>query len=809
MHRCTLSFLLLVACGTGKVGAPDDTGDGGTDGSTDSATDSGTDSATDSGSTGVPVLSVHVVGDTVRTSGEVVEVQVTSTVDGTLSLSMGGAALGEVEVDRGSGTTTVTLPACLEAPVVASFGEATAESDVLLVTPDVLLDPGLSLAYAQGDLPDLAVTLYDAVGGTVSSSLPLTLTGDGDAVLAEPLDGASTYGVVTFRGGEATGVGALPLRLQGEGDCPLDAALGTLLIGETRSLLPVFPPEARVGQDYGALLPAAPDVVVGLPDGIVESGGMLAGVPADSGARLVQAARMDGATAVAMPIRLSVLPTSDDDLPDATATPSDDGPYDADAVELVVPSITTSRGTYRNVPVRVAYPGDGAGGVAAGRFPVIVFHHAAHSPADIYDDYTDLHGHWASHGVIVASIDSQVNVSGQAQSWSNLDDMASFQLATVDWLRDLPGDALLASHVDGDRVFVSGHSRGGGASMMSLWRDESLLGAICFEPVSPLQTPSQTWSDPDRNGDRALPARPILFFSAALDLDEPWPLVDVSYEQTVGPTPFVTIHGANHEDTYDAGTAGGLTSVSTISRAERHAVDQHYSTAFLYRYGGAGEAAGSLSWEAALFGRQALYTDLSDEGVSVHGRRHLAAEVAIDRFADEATPERNDWGGDNVGEGLDTDENAEPYAEGLATIGRYDERGTRIAGWARARLLEWDADDAELALFLDEAGADLSDHRELVLRLARDCPSPYRGSCPDADVDVDIELWDVDGHRMALPAAEGMGARGIVGRHWSRVQLPLDAFVGVDLSRVEGVAVVLTASGWTDGALWVDDLRLE
>ena len=66
-----------------------------------------------------------------------------------------------------------------------------------------------------------------------------------------------------------------------------------------------------------------------------------------------------------------------------------------------------------------------------------------------------------------------------------------------------------------------GHSRGGGASLISLWREPMLAGAICFEQVSPLQTPSQNWDAPDRNGDRLFPARPLLIFSAADDADAP------------------------------------------------------------------------------------------------------------------------------------------------------------------------------------------------------------------------------------------------------------------------------------------------
>lgn len=164
-----------------------------------------------------------------------------------------------------------------------------------------------------------------------------------------------------------------------------------------------------------------------------------------------------------------------------------------------------------------------------------------------------------------------------------------------------------------------------------------------------------------------------------------------------------------------------------------------------------------------------------------------------------------------MGEALLGDENAEPYEEGLRAVGRYDERGERIGEWARARLLSWDQPEAELALWLDPAGGpvDLTGWEHLALRVARDCPSPYTGACPDQSVDVEVLLWDSHGGEASVSLSDGMGARGIVGRHWGDGRLELDAFVGVDLAAVEGVALRLAGRAWEEGALWVDDVRME
>ncbi|RME22969.1 MAG: hypothetical protein D6798_14525 [Deltaproteobacteria bacterium] len=775
----------------------------------------------DGGSASSGTLVVSIEGPEERWAGEEVAVTAAILVDGApvatpveVSLTLDGAEVGRIDLASGEGATVVTLPDCVAAPLIAEApGFAPATTDPLAVVPLVELVSVPSLASAAGPLADVELSLTTASGDPIDTALELALT-DGGSVEAQ-LDAVATAtvteGRARFTDLSASGMGELSLSVQGRAGCPLDQPLATVLVGPARTVHPLFLPTARVGEDYGAALEIEPELAGSLPPGLSLSGGFVVGVPEQSGAWLIDAADRPDADAVrSLPIRLAVLPADDADLPAADFAPSEPGPYDTAATELTIPSVTTSRGLFEDVAVRVAFPADG-GAVAPGRFPVIAFHHAAHSPSTIYDDYTDLHDHWASHGVIVASVDSHVNVDGQAQSWSNLSDMSDFQRASIDLLlaEDADPGSLLYGHVDGDRIFVSGHSRGGGASLISLWNDERVLGAICFEPVSPLQTPGQDWTVDTDNGDRPFPDKPVLIFSAARDLDEPWPLVDVSYEQTVGHAMLVSIHGANHEDTYDLGTPGGTTSTSTIPVSARHDIDQHFSTAFLYRFGGAGASAGDLSMESALFGPEGLETDLSDEGVSTHGRPHLASTLVVDAFQED--PAVNELGGDNIGTALLTDDNAEPYAEGLRAVHRYDERGTRIGRWARARLLQWADPDAELALFVDPAGGpvDLSEQRRLVLRLQRDCPPPTTGACPDQDVDLRVSLWDGDGAEVAVSIEEGMGARGIVGRHWSKTLLPLDLFAGVDLSRVEGIAISLAAADWDSGSLWVDDLRLE
>jgi pimeloyl-ACP methyl ester carboxylesterase len=442
--------------------------------------------------------------------------------------------------------------------------------------------------------------------------------------------------------------------------------------------------------------------------------------------------------------------------------------------------------------------------MAEGPFPLIVFHHAAHSPSQIYDDYTELHGHWATHGYVVASVDGSALVSS-SQSWDNLSDMSAVQLAGRELLLAESADetTAFAGRIDPDRVFVAGHSRGGGASLISLWREPALAGALCFAQVSPLQTPDPDWGDPEENGDRPFPERPLLFLAAGDDLDEPWPLPHSAYDQNSGPTVFVVEHGTNHEWAYDEGTPGWTTSDSDISWGERHALDQAWSTAFLERF-----ARGDLDYEASLFGAPALSSTLSDRGVSTSGRRYLDSELLVDDFSGETGEDL--LGGVVEGGGLDTNENAPPYTDGLVAAGRGSTQVERIADWTPARRLGWGEEEASLRFSLspEGGGIDLREQRALHLRLSAPC-APPPGDCEEVEPSLSVTLIDADGAELSVEAEEGMGALGVVGRHWGQVVLPLDSFLPVDLSRVVAIELRFAAAAPPNDELWVDDPRLE
>ena len=645
------------------------------------------------------------------------------------------------------------------------------------VAPD--LDKAPALAQRVGLLDTMVLSAEGSVAVTVLRGGTLSGT-----VLVDPVEGEAVFSDLST---DAVGVWELSFS---EVDCE-ETTTVSFVVGTEVHYEPVFLDTGRVGVEYADGLSA--DVVQDLPAGLSLSSDTVYGVPEVASEGIFSAARLEDSIVTRLRVHLPIIDGMES-LPDTV--PEQDGDWAVIEEARVIDSITTSRGERTDVPVWVTRP------EGTGPFPMVAFHHAAHYPADIYDHYTSLHRHWASHGFIVASVDSSFNVIGVLQSWQNLSDMSTFQLAAADMMLAESADPTsdLFGAVDPDLIFVSGHSRGGGASLISLWARPSLMGAICFEQVSPLQTPEQDWDDPNRNGNRPFPERPVLIFSAANDLDEAWPLVDSAFDQLTGPSTLVTLHGTNHEYTYDADTPGSYTSASAIDFDERHELDQRWSTAFLRRH-----AYGEIGWDALLHGPEGLESDLSTPGVSTHSRLRIDTELLVDDFAGDT--EENLMGGENAAVALDTDTNAPPYTEGLTAAGRGGIIADVIADWTTARHLAWSDPAGTVSFGLGEP-LDLMSQQRVVLRIARDCPPPT-AVCETGWVDFDVVLTDAAGARVSVPIATGLGEKGIVGRHWSNAILPLDAFSGVDLSSVLAVELDLGTLGIEDGDLWIDDLRFE
>ena len=804
MVRIGIVGMLAWGCGGGGVIDVKDTG-------------SPTDTETTSDPSPSVVVTVEGLPDPVL-SGQPWSGVVVRTVppyDGTLVLTgSGDAALtGVLELEAVDGVATfdgLTASGCGALSVSASAGVDASGPSTVEVTSSWSVAQSLPLTTEVGSTHEVVAQQVDFHGSPLEGDTELVVSPEAGLTVAEATLSAGEARITV----EVGAVGDAAIELRGEGSCTVTpAVVGPVRAGETIQSQPVFLPAARVGSEWGAAIPDWPvDALVGATPSWLDvdpATGWAMGVPEAEGPVDVEIVGWLGDDLDRRVVRFGVFDADDAQEPPPDQ-PSEPGPHAVDSTLLAIPSITSTAGTFAEVPLLVTYPSDGAGGVAEGTFPLVAFHHAAHYPADIFDHYTALHEHWASHGIVVASVDSQVNVSGVSQSWDNLSNMSTFQRAAVDHMLEESATAasMFAGRVDGDRLVVSGHSRGGGASLISLWEDPRLLGAICFEQVSPLQTPDQDFGDPTGNGDRPLPAKPILFFAGAEDRDEPWPLVDTAFGQATGPAAFVTLLGANHEDTYDEDTPGGTTSTSDIPIEDRHDLDQHYSTAFLARF-----AFDDLAHDASLFGADGLSSDLSALGVVVHGRRYMASTVWVDDFEEE-DPSVSLLGGAVTADGLAANDNGHPFTAGLAAAGRGDERADYIGAWTGARHLSW-SDASPWLTFAttpDGSGLDLSGQQRLLLRVHQECDPPGGWSdpgCPTVRTTVAVILRDAAGFEAEVDLDEGLGANGLVGRHDSGAILELHDFAGVDLGAVTAIELRFDATSPADGDLWLDDLRIE
>ncbi|MCZ7557573.1 MAG: dienelactone hydrolase family protein [Bacteroidia bacterium] len=142
-------------------------------------------------------------------------------------------------------------------------------------------------------------------------------------------------------------------------------------------------------------------------------------------------------------------------------------------------SVTLQR-SGRTLNCRLYYPAVTAGqnsavAVSSGPYPMIAFGHGFAMQTSYYNSYYE---HLASHGYIVIAPQFPDTQHGE---------LAQDLLACLDWLRQRNSDAQHALYgaVDTSRAAVSGHSMGGGASLLAASYDSRIKAAA---PMCPAET---------------------------------------------------------------------------------------------------------------------------------------------------------------------------------------------------------------------------------------------------------------------------------------------------------------------------------
>jgi dienelactone hydrolase len=642
------------------------------------------------------------------------------------------------------------------------------------------------------------IELVDGRGQPVDAAQPVALeSGDEVEAAGGPTrtfaQGQVRYDQIVLR---AAGAWTLVWRSPGLNDLvqPIRVHGGQ----DTQSL---WLPAARVGVPYRAALPSdGADFRLldgDLPRGLtLEASGELHGVPTSAGhVRLpIYAARPMG-TSVLYRTDLSVFPEAETSTTTLDALDTD-GPFAVGTLDDTV--MVASRKT--SVRVRVFYPRrDGA--PAPGVFPLVVFHHGAvvtqPDHPSIYDRFDPLLRRWTSHGYVVATIDAPelVWVEGRlvAGTLNNLNAMSEDQRATIAYFKQRVGDPSfpLGGHVDVDRVIAAGHSRGGGASLITARAEPSVVGGILIKPLDPLGTTGgeAVWNGP-------LPAKPFLLVIAGADADLPYPMVDFLYERRAGPMVAPTITGSLHNWSCDASCPPEDDGVAGIPREEDWAVTNAYAVAFLSYV-----ARGDLTTAPLLFGREGLTTHLAGEGTLVRSDRSAAA-LLVDDFQAQ-TPGRNRLGlpGSDHQMAWSADEPSlitalralpDPYASYRTLYERPE-----LLAESTAHRLQWTADGASYATAL--GGLDVKGFASFLFRARTDQePLP-----PDRFA---VRFRDTAG-ATALVAAAGHCNEAGLGARFSDVIVPLSevAAAGVDLGLLDSVELVFRGAG----SVLVDDLRFE
>ncbi len=626
----------------------------------------------------------------------------------------------------------------------------------------------VQLTGAVGELVPL-----DGVGLRLAASGPIRVTGGTTEV-------TTVGGIATFDDIEVGGSGLGVLRVTTAGtDCPVDdLEVSAIAVGDVFDGPPIHLPSARVGVPYAETFGAMDERYLhgALPPGLAVSAGQLTGVPTETGAWRVEVFRAVDTEIERVELAIAVFPNHDPELAEPE-DPSAPGPHPVGVTAWTLPTVTTSTGALSDVAVRVAYPSDGASGLADGVFGAVVFLPTVADPPATYDLYTELHDHWASHGFVVLSVDSSA-LAAEPLDAEALEDHRRLALTALDALRAEAASSTSAffGGVDLDRVFLAGHGRGGGGALLAARDEPGVAGVLTFAPVlAEVLAASGTRAPPD-----PMPIRPGLVIVAERDRVVPWPNADMAGSLLTGPAAVVTIRDTNHLDALDAASPHVPLTTSGLPRADRRAVERRYTTAFLRRF-----AYDEIGFEATLFMERGQTS--GDTAVVVRARRYTGTAVPVEVVGSVG------WS---------------PYEDALLAMG---------VGLAESRLPFLDgahgialAADGQIGASLGRESFDVADRRRVVFDVLRECPPPPADPvvdddvCPPVELPIAVGLTDLDGVQSYVPARPD----AVVGRHWRTVALDLADFA-VDPGRLARVVIRRESADPVDERLWIRDLRFE
>ncbi len=357
------------------------------------------------------------------------------------------------------------------------------------------------------------------------------------------------------------------------------------------------------------------------------------------------------------------------------------------------------------------------------------------------------------------------------------------------------GDAF-ENKIDADRLFVGGHSRGGGATHGSHTRALSLKirGVIdcMFFDLRYFTETEPPATAPDYDIPTLFPRLPALSLVAENDNDLTYPIADQLIDRVQGPSTAVTIYGACHNYTGDINAAESG-SAPYITRIVQQDIMVNFMVAFLRRW-----ADLDLSVEGFLYGGEWM----GSTAVGVNYHRGLSAPVLVDDFQNAGAATNLLGGANSFTGGSRVETSVYPSSfDNFGSLGM------------KHNILTFSATSSTYKTVLPNT--NVSPTRRLLWRCGQTTATGYDW------LTLNVRITDGSGATStvtifdaAAPSSAYLpdytGAPRVYDR-FVEVQVPLSAFGGVNLSSVASVEFLFTFSSTPTASqqFYMDQLRFE
>lgn len=432
---------------------------------------------------------------------------------------------------------------------------------------------------------------------------------------------------------------------------------------------------------------------------------------------------------------------------------------------------------------------------------------AAFGGCNHHEGFQYLIDHLASHGFIAVSVNAnRIN----AGDFDRVLDRGYLLLEHLNlwrnWNQNVNGEFadLFTGKVDLSNIGLAGHSRGGEAVIAAYNLNQELANPSSIQAVlSIAPTDKQGLSIenvpylaivPACDGD-VLDYRGVRFFDRALDINESNPT----------PKQVAFVVGANHNyfNSFWSRDGGGCFGITPLERAAQEALGKRLTNAFFRAF-----LMGESSLEYVFTGDAiGPATPGVPNWISYQDPNYLL----IDDFS--STPDVNDLGGGNHFSGFRKSDQCGPDNKVDCSVSLVNETS--------ALMLQWLGRDSIFETTLPQGFQDATAFTHLSFRVTQNSEDvQIDGLKPEGDpVHFQVRLTDAQGRQAALSTEAFGGAPFPIGSHVTdretgeslrrtvlrTIRMPLDQFVGVDVSQIAQIAFVY--DGNTKGSIYLSHLQ--